>query len=72
MSEEQQGVWLDEDTYVEEDGTTHKAVPMGTSCNCSLLKMCNTAYIPCRPEDRTDGKQVSFAIVQKVEVDKCK
>ena len=72
MSEECKGVWVDENTFVEKDGTTHKAVPMETTCICSLLKICNTQYIPCRPEDRSDGKHVMFAIVQKIEVDKCK
>ena len=72
MSEEQPGVWVDENTFVEKDGTTHKAVSMETTCICSLLKICNTQYIPCRPEDRSDGKHVMFAIVQKIEVDKCK
>lgn len=73
VSNQAKGAWLDEDTYVEADGTTHKAVPLSASCAvCSLLRICNTAYIPCRPEDRSDGKQVMFAKAQKVEVDKCK
>lgn len=72
MSEELKGVWIDENTFVEKDGTAHKAVPMATTCICSLLKICNTQYIPCRPEDRSDGKHVMFSKVQKVEVDKCK
>lgn len=63
MSEEQQGAWLDEDTYVEADGTTHKAVLPSESCAvCSLLRICNTTYIPCRPEDRSDKKQVMFRL----------
>ena len=74
MTEECKGVWVDENTFVEKDGTTHKAVSMETNGICSLLKICNTtnSYIPCRPEDRSDGKHVMFAIVQKIEVDKCK
>lgn len=73
MSKDQKGVWLDEDTYVEADGTTHKAVPLSESCAvCSLLTICNTTYIPCRPEDRSDGEQVMFRVAHKVEAYKCK
>ena len=50
MTEECKGVWVDENTFVEKDGTTHKAVSMETNGICSLLKICNTTIysVPSR------------------------
>ena len=75
MRKKPKGAWIDENTYVEEDGSIHKAMDIGKGrCTyCSLggnKQACMSSK--CNKDERTDGRYVMFSKVQKVEVDKCK